>query len=1074
VIESWVHRYDNVVRNANDQAFKVAHDAAGDIIVTGTTIDGSTRSDMLTIKYSGADGSVLWQQRYNGPANSDDIALAVAVDGSGNVVIAGLSYLSIGHFSIADCYTAKYAAADGTLLWEHRGPVGSASAVAVDSSGNVVITGFSGNFFSSDYYTAKYAAADGALLWEQHYDGPANNYDYAQALALDARGNVVVTGTSYNSSGRGEYYTAKYAAGDGALLWDKRYFGPTNSDDSSQSVAVDRNGNVVVTGTSNGDYYTAKYAAANGALLWEHRYDGPANSFDSARAVALDASGNVVVTGSSYNGTNDDVYTAKYAAVDGALLWEKRYNGPANSGDLAEAVAVDGGGNVVVAGYSDGDYYTAKYAAADGTLLWEKRYSGPGNSGDEAKAVTVDASGNVVVTGDAWNGDNYDFYTAKYAAPDGALLWDQTYNGPVPIYDAAEAVAVDGSGNVVVTGFSYNSDPNSDPDYYTAKYAAADGALLWEKRYNGPDSLEDRARAVVTDGTGNVVVTGYSIGSSFNPDYYTAKYAAADGALLWEKRYNGPANGDDAAQAVAVDGSGNVVVTGSSHNGSDSDYYTAKYAAADGALLWEKRYDGPGNSSDAAQALAVDGSGNVVVTGYSVGSEGNADYYTAKYAAADGTLLWEKRYNGPGNNDDQATAVKIDAFGNVVVTGTSVGALGSYDYYTAKYAGLDGELLWVQRFNAANSDAFAKALAVDGSGNVLVTGSIESFDEGLATLHSDFYTAKYAAADGALLWEKHYSGAGIYNSAAAVAVDGSGNAVVTGSSYNAPPDSDSDYYTAKYAAADGALLWEIRYNGPVHGNDNASHLALGPNGMIAVTGSSGGVPGSFVTSDYATVVYKENILDELKALRAGVTDDHDGKKLDEAIKHLTTALEPARWIDQTHLQRQGGEKVFDEERQTVHALVELLKDRKSTVPDAILQAFIDALLRADRLLAVIGVDEAEAAGVKAKKIAEDRREIAQGDDGAARGKFEEAIDHYRNAWKHAVHIKIDPPHSLAAGGVRLQFIGIEGETYVIQASNDLIDWITLGTARADSDGVVALDDPGASQRPSRFYRVVSP
>src|SRR6185436_1193734 len=110
--------------------------------------------------------------------------------------------------------------------------------------------------------------------------------------------------------------------------------------------------------------------------------------------------------------------------------------------------------------------------------------------------------------------------------------------------------------------------------------------------------------------------------------------------LLWEKRYNGPANSYDYASAVALDGSGNVVVTGSSYNTNNNDYYTAKYAAADGTLLWERRYNGhgpgpgPANSDEGAFAVAVDGSGNVVVTGYSRGTN-NGDYYTAKYASAD-------------------------------------------------------------------------------------------------------------------------------------------------------------------------------------------------------------------------------------------------------------------------------------------------------------------------------------------------------------------------------------------------------------------------------------------------------
>ena len=234
---------------------------------------------------------------------------------------------------------------------------------------------------------------------------------------------------------------------------------------------------------------------------------------------------------------------------------------------------------------------------------------------------------------------------------------------------------MDGSGNVVVTGYS-------EGDYYTAKYAAADGALLWEKRYNGLVNSENSPKALAVDGSGNVVVTGCSSNESNNYDYYTAKYAAADGALVWEKRYNGTANGDDYAQAVAVDGSGNVVVTGSSYNTKYiSDYYTAKYAAADGALLWEKRYNGPANNDDRAQAVAVDGSSNVVVTGSSAvgfGSFGNPiyDYYTAKYATADGALLWEKRYNGPANGNDfvnSSHSLALGPNGMVAVTGSSSG-----------------------------------------------------------------------------------------------------------------------------------------------------------------------------------------------------------------------------------------------------------------------------------------------------------------------------------------------------------------------------------------------------------------
>ena len=421
-------------------------------------------------------------------------------------------------------------------------------------------------------------------------------------------------------------------------------------------------------------------------------------------------------------------------------------------------------------------------------------------------------------------------------------LWARHY-GPRNGYDDPKAVAVDGSGNVVVTGYIYSQGW----DYYTAKYAAADGALLWEKGYSGSTNLGDFASALAVDGDGNVVVTGSS-GNGINWDYYTAKYAAADGTLVWEKRYNdnGPADGTDQASAVAVDGSGNVVVTGSSQRAPDfeNDYYTAKYAAADGALLWEKRSAAAPNISGAngAYDLALDTNGNVVVTGLSA-----ADCYTAKYAAVDGTLLWDKRYHGPGDFS-YGNAVAVDGSGNVVVTGLSEILFPTYkwEYYTAKYAAANGALLWEKRSNGpgANLDR-VKGLAVDGAGNVIVARYFAG----------EYITTKYAALDGALLWEKHYDAQPEASAiSTTVAVDPSGNVVMAATIYVA--QAGASYYTVKYAAADGAVLWEKRFRG-----GTVSSLALGPKGVVAVTGIS--------LEAMATVVYQENLPQVSVALLSG-------------------------------------------------------------------------------------------------------------------------------------------------------------------------------------------------------------
>jgi uncharacterized delta-60 repeat protein len=345
---------------------------------------------------------------------------------------------------------------------------------------------------------------------------------------------------------------------------------------------------------------------------------------------------------------------------------------------------VDGSGNVYVTGYSlssgtDYDYATIKYSAK-GKQLWVKRYNGPGNGSDTARALAVDGSGNVYVTGESTgSGAGYDYATIKYTT-NGKQLWAARYNGSGSSTDSAYAIAVDGSGNVYVTGDSLGS--GSGYDYATIKYDA-NGKQLWAKRYNGPGNGSDTAQAVAVDGSGNVYVAGKSSGSGTGYDYATIKYSA-NGKQIWVKRFNGLGNSTDVVTALAVDGSGNIYVAGESlGSGTDYDYATIKYNT-NGKQLWVKMYNGPGNSSDTARAIAVDGSGNVYVTGWSWSSDTDYDYATIMYGA-NGKQLWAKMYNGPGNGRDCGWAIAVDESGHVYVTGISLGSGTGFDYATIKY-----------------------------------------------------------------------------------------------------------------------------------------------------------------------------------------------------------------------------------------------------------------------------------------------------------------------------------------------------------------------------------------------------
>ncbi len=423
--------------------------------------------------------------------------------------------------------------------------------------------------------------------------------------------------------------------------------------------------------------------------------------------------------------------------------------------------------------------------------VWVARYDGPGNDTDEATALAVDADGNIYVTGESYgSGTRGDYATVKYA-PNGDTLWVRRYTGPGSYTDQANALAVDMSGNVYVTGESFVS--SGYPDYATVKYDA-DGNELWAARYNGPQDWWDQANAVAVDPSGNVYVTGYAGVLGHHMDYATIKYDP-NGDTLWVRLYGGAYNYDDFAHALAVDESGNVYVTGEARDVYYPDYTTIKYDS-NGDTVWVRRYNGTGNHEDKAYALAVDRSGNVYVTGGSVEPSYRYDYATVKYDS-DGNQLWVARYDGPAGSNDYARALVVDASGNVYVTGRSSGS-GTYDdYATIKYDP-EGNELWVARYNGpGNWDDGATALAVDDSGNVYVTGTSCSDYSGELT---DYATVKYNSS-GDSVWAMRYTGPlGYYNNAADLALDASGNVYVTGMSGDI--NWNFDYTTIKYSQPD--------------------------------------------------------------------------------------------------------------------------------------------------------------------------------------------------------------------------------------------------------------------------------
>ncbi len=419
--------------------------------------------------------------------------------------------------------------------------------------------------------------------------------------------------------------------------------------------------------------------------VWVSRYNGPYSHIDEASALIVDVSGNVYVTGSSY-ASNDiyyDIATLKYDS-DGIEMWVRRLNGSGNGIDGGNDIALGSGGKVYVTGYVSGsvadDCCTICYDD-DGDTEWVEYYDGSCAGSDRGFGIVVGPDGYIYVAAESDGQETGpDIVLLKYD-PAGGLVWETRYNAPYNSWDSPEDIEVDQDGFIYITGFIFTGTYNSD--YITLKFDPS-GELLWDASYDGPPRGFDSAHALAVDGEGNVFVTGGSNGDSTGCDIVTICYGP-DGTEQWTERYNGPASEIDVGQDVAVDQAGNVYVTGGTSVNDNRDIVTVKYSSS-GVEQWMITYNGPGLTWDEGLSITVDQESDVYITGYSYGLNTSADYITIKYSSF-GDELWMIRYDDPGRSNDKACDIFVDEAYDIYVTGTSrTNGYGTEDFTTIKYS----------------------------------------------------------------------------------------------------------------------------------------------------------------------------------------------------------------------------------------------------------------------------------------------------------------------------------------------------------------------------------------------------
>jgi len=413
--------------------------------------------------------------------------------------------------------------------------------------------------------------------WVARYNGGFTNKTHTPlAMKLDATGNIYVAGSSQNASNFYDYVVLKYAP-NGTLQWAARY-SPTNGGTSPPNgFALDQNGNTYLTGGITGQdrFYTIGNGAtvkfdANGLVAWAAPYTGS--------DVAVDTNGNVYVTGFS---------TTEYATVKlnslGSNVWTRTFvrltGPPGNPVAVSQKVALDSGGNVYVAGWADTMlYYFGSYPmyysdpimfiydSTGNTVGTIGGYLDTHHEWGTTVGLILDNQGNVYVAG---NG-SYAYETAKVRG-DGQSLWNWQYGPP-----GVTGIALDINTNVYLTGGVYNGPPNFV--YGTFKLNDS-GNSLWQANYSGSVVGQHQANGIALDSLANVYVTGISTNSGTGNDFATIKYDT-NGNQQWVIRYNGAANGNDGATAIAVAPDGSIYVTGYSQNTSGgTDITTIKYGS---------------------------------------------------------------------------------------------------------------------------------------------------------------------------------------------------------------------------------------------------------------------------------------------------------------------------------------------------------------------------------------------------------------------------------------------------------------------------------------------------------------
>lgn len=426
--QQWIKYFGG---NLEDKAYAITIDNSGYVIAAGYSNVQGHGADFCTVKINPQTGSTLWTRYYNGPASQDDKAYVITVDGQNNIYVAGFS---TGLGTGTDMAAVKYSSSGTQLaVYTYNSTTNGddeALAVAVDDSLNVYLAGFV-TLAGYDMYIVRFSSG-GIYQWGQPFGGNANQDDKAYAINIDDQDNVFISGYTVNNTTNADFTLIKYNRHTGSRFWYKKYDGPAHLDDIPSCMVLSEQNHLYLSGSSelnssfnSEDFMTIRVNPSTGDPVWTRRYNGSAESSDKVYAITVDKLDNIYLTGSTTvltdNTFNTDFMTIKYSPL-GDSLWSVSFDTNLTN-CIGKALCLSHSDEFlyVTGSTTKGDNLdsqniaTVKYDALTGEKLQASVINGAGNGEDDVAGVVLDSTDNVFLGGYMTNASHsIDMFVSKY------------------------------------------------------------------------------------------------------------------------------------------------------------------------------------------------------------------------------------------------------------------------------------------------------------------------------------------------------------------------------------------------------------------------------------------------------------------------------------------------------------------------------------------------------------------------------------------------------------------------------------------------------------------------------------